>query len=231
MTPDRFDLPPEIAAELAALPGARDPSYLERLESVSLEVLLIARRRAVAEVLRRRIDEIVAKRAVRVIRASAIRNGKAPPGEEDEVADEAVVLFWEAIQGESFFEIKFNKTAKDIAKRAGGRIRRGKRGERERKAEHGLPGIDYPESPANADALEIAEARMLIRAEFPALPDEHARSLVLRYYQDLPVFSRDRDVVTVASTLGCSRRKAQQLLADGVAILRARMNRGTDDDE
>ena len=163
------------------------------------------------------------------IRASAIRNGGAPPGEDEDVASEAVARFLAEIENPSHFEVRFNSAAQTIARRAGAHIRRGKRGQRDRDAMHGLPGITYPEPLATTDEFERADARMLIEEHLPALPAEHAQALVLRFYQGLPVSSRYPDRVTVASTLGCSRRKAQQLLAEGLAILESRMKRGADE--
>ena len=108
MVAERWTRPAEIAAEYEALPdeGARD--YLETLQEASLEVVIIARRATENERLRDRIDSIVVGRAVPIINYSAVKWGKRPKWEHDEVKDVARFMFWkEILDGESFFEVRF----------------------------------------------------------------------------------------------------------------------------
>ena len=55
---DRFTLPPEVQAELAALPEPAAPGYLDSLQRASLEVVVIARRLATGPRFRDQIDSI-----------------------------------------------------------------------------------------------------------------------------------------------------------------------------
>lgn len=235
MTAERFERPPEIAAELAALPGEQDAGYLDSLRSCRLEVLVIARRRTAAGALRIRIDEILVCRALPFLRAAVFRHGKVPPGELEDAQHEAMARFWEAIQAESFFEVRFNRAMKTLAQRAGERTRGGKQRERERSAERigaRSGGSDEGQLDIGVDDAKYAaiENRMLIEAGLSTLPDEQGRAISLHYLEGLPAFSQDPQVSTVASMLGWSERKTRQRLAEGRAALRLWIDRGEDDD-
>ena len=210
--------PPEVAAELAALPGERDATYLDCLRNASLEVLVSARRRTANPTLRTRVDRIVFERTEKPITDAAIRHGHPPPGEDDEVADEVKVMFWIAILRPSFFEIRFNLAMLRSAQQAGERIRSGLQRDRERRALRGQPGVDYPER-AVEDEYPAIDQRILFQEGLTTLSDRQARALVLVYEDDLPIFSKDPDVVTVASTLDCSERTARRLVAEGLDAL------------
>ena len=231
MTAEKFERPPEVAAELAELPGEADPAYLTQLESRSLEVLVIARRRATPGALRDDIDEILANRSLPAMRSAVRRYSGLPYEELEDARQEAMVRFWEAIQAESFFEIRFNRALMMLARRVGESIRGGKQRERERHAErYGQPrgeGDDiYPDVPDQDDEYEALLDRMLIDAALHTLPAEQAQALTLHYLIGLPVFSKDPGVRTVASELGWSEREARQLIADGKAAARLSIERG-----
>ena len=231
--PDEGDeYPPEIAKEFASLPSPRDPSYIDRLRSGSLEVLVRAYRSAVDANMKRRLAELVAERAVPDVRTSAARNAAPRQGEEDDVASEAVVRFWSMIQQKSFFEKRFNRAARMVALRVRASNWKGwRRNKRGRQIVPGHPGLDYDEPGAGDDEAEIADTRMLIREHLERLSEDHQRAVVLRYWEGLDVHSEQPDAVTVASSLKCSRRRAFRLLAEAKAILRARIIGGNDDDE
>ena len=116
---EKFTRPPEIQAELAALPAPTASGYLDSLQRASLEVVIIARRLATDRRLRDQIDSILLSRSTPAIRAAVFRYGKVPRGELEDAEQEAMVLFWGAIQSESFFEVRFNYTLKRLAMRAG----------------------------------------------------------------------------------------------------------------
>ena len=121
--------------------------------------------------------------------------------------------------GRAFFaEFRFNRTVLNLIRQAAKRIGRQGRLERDGPMERGLPGITYPEPLANVDETEVADIRMLVRAALPALPEEHARAIMLRFYQDLPVYDEEDGVTTVASELGRSERHTYRLLEQARAI-------------
>ena len=225
MTAEKFERPAEVAAELAELPGEADPAYLTQLESSSLEVLVIARRRATLGALRDDIDEILANRSLPAMRAAVFRHSGLPYQELEDAQQEAMVRFWGTIGRESFFEIRFNRALMMLARRVGESIRGGKQRARERAAERlGRPRAErddiYPDVPDEDDEYEALLDRMLIDAALQTLPDEQAEALTLHYRIGLPIFSKDPGVRTVASELGWSERKTHQLIADGKATAR-----------
>lgn len=225
MTTDKYERPPEIAAELASLPGEEESALLEQLRAASLEVLVIARRRTQDEALRERIDEIVVDRVSQPLRSAVSRHGEAPPGELDEVQDEAMVMFWEEIQDESFFEVRFNLAMKTLARHAGRRVRGGKQRNRERLSERiGTPGgFDDDESvdvAATGDDYAALHNQWLVREGLAQLPEEQANAMALHYLMEFPVHSQNPTVPTVSSLLRCSERKARGLLAKGRHALR-----------
>lgn len=231
----RFERPPEVAAEVAALPGEEDPDYLESLRACRLEVLVIARRRTAAAVLQARIDAILVDRTLPVLRAAVARHAGVSGDQLEDAQQEAMLKFWSEIQCESFFEIKFNLAMKTLARRAGERIRGGKQRTRERAAER----IGASRGPGEEVGLEVAddedgysaiENRMLIEAGLATLPDEQAWALTLRYIEGQPAHSQDPQVATVSSVLGWSERKTRQLLADGKAALRIWIDQEGDND-
>ena len=120
MTGEKYTRPPEIEVGLAAMPDPTASSYLGWMQSVSIEVIVIARRQAADRMLRDQIDSILVERSMPRIRAAVRRHSGAPSEDLDEAEDEAMVLFWEEIQRESFFEVRFNLAMKSLAKRAGG---------------------------------------------------------------------------------------------------------------
>ena len=223
MVAGNHDLPADIAAQLAALPGERDPAYFVYLQTVLLEVLVTARRQTVNPTLRGRADRIVFDRTGDPIRRAAFRHGKPLEGEQDEVEDEMKAIFWVAMLAPSFFEIRFNRAMKWCAQEAGRRLR-GREGEkrlqreREHRAFRGQPGVDYPGG-AGEDEYPALDVRRLLREGLETLPPRQAQALVLLYEDDLPIFSKFPDVVTVASTLASPERTVRRLVADGLAAL------------
>ena len=209
----RFTLPPEVQAELAALPEPTAPDHLDSLQRASLEVVVIARRLATGQRLRDQIDSILVSRLTPVIRAAVHRHGRVPGTETEEAEQEAMVLFWEAIQSESFFEVRFNQAMQFLAKQAGRKIRGGKQREFERSA-----------------LRAGTEDRDLIDVGLASLPEEQARAIILHYRMELQIYSHDPAVRTVASVLGCGERKARKLIADGRAGLRRSIGQEDDDE-
>ena len=135
VTAETYTRPPEIEAELAALPDPATPAYLDRLQGASIEVVVVARRRAADRKLRDRIDSILFERTVPLIRKAVRRHGGVPFEELDEAEDEAMFRFWERVhQGESFFEVRFNLATERLAQHAGRKISGGRQRERERSA-------------------------------------------------------------------------------------------------
>ena len=228
VTNEKYTLPPEIEAELVALPAPTAPGYLDRLQRVPIEVVVISRRQAADQKLRDQIDSILIARSVPRIRAAVNRYSGVPPEEIDEAQGEAMVLFWEEIQRASFFEIRFNRATQYLAKRAGRNIRGGKQRERERFALR-IGSNNYSESnghdavtdiPDDSDAYAQFESWHLIEVGLASLPVEQARAISLHYRFGLQIYSNDSEIQTVASELGCGERKARKLIADGKASLR-----------
>ena len=228
MTAVKYGRPPEIEAALVALPPPTGSGYVDRLRAVPLEVVVIARRGAGDRRLRDQIDGILVDRVSPRIRAAVRRQVSPSYHDIDEVEDEAMVLFWESLSRESFFEVRFNLAMKRIVQHAAHHLRGGKKCEGERTATRIGP-IDPEGSEGRGARLDVADDadsyaagddRLLIEAGLATLPEEQGRALSLHYLIGLPVHSQDPAVQTVASTLGCGERKARQLIADGLASLR-----------
>ena len=238
VTDEKYSLPPEIEAELVALPAPAASSYLDRLLSVPIEVAVVARRRTADRMLRDKIDSILVDRSLQRIRAAVYRHSGVPSEEFDEAEGEAMLLFWEEIQRESFFEVRFNSALKRLAKRAGRKIRGGKQRERERSARR--IGSDDSEESDDRDAVTDIlddsdeysqwESEYLIEIGLASLPHEQARAINLHHLMGLNVYSIDSGVRTVASELGCGERKARRLVADGLAALRRSIGQEDDDE-
>ena len=225
---EKYIRPPEIAAELADLTATTALDYLDRLQRVSIEVVVIARRQATDRMLRDRIDSILVERSLPRIRAAVNRYSNVPPEELDEAEGEAMVLFWKGIQDESFFEVRFNRAMKFLAKQAGRNIRGGEQREWERSAlrissdnsEDSNGRYAVTDIPDDSDEYSEFESRHLIEVGLASLPEEQARAISLHYHLGLQIYSKDPAVPTVASKLGCRERKARKLIADGMAALR-----------
>ena len=151
---------------------------------------------------------------------------------------EAMVLFWEAIQSESFFEVRFNQAMQFLAKQAGRKIRGGKQREFERSSlragtedSEDPDGRDSPiDVPDDVDEYSRSEDRDLIDVGLASLTEEQARAIILHYRMGLQIYSHDPAARTVASVLGCGERKARKLIADGRAGLRRSIGQEDDDE-
>lgn len=235
---EKFTLPPEIQAEIAALPEPTAPGYLDSLLRAPMEVVVMARRKATCQRLRDQIDSILVVRLTPVIRAAVRRHGRVPRTEFEEAEQEAMVLFWEAIQSESFFEVRFKQAMQFLAKQAGRKIRGGKQREFESSAlragtedSEDPDGRDGPiDVPDNVDEYSRSDDRGLIDVGLASLPEEQARAITLHYRMELQIYSHDPAVRTVASVLGCGERKARKLIADGRAGLRRSIDQEDDDE-
>ena len=228
VTDEKYSLPPEIEAELVALPAPTESSYLDQLLSVSIEVVVVSRRQTADRMLRDKIDSILVDRSLPRIRAAVYRHSGVPTEELDEARDVTMLLFWEEIQRESFFELRFNSALKLLAKRAGRKIRGGKQRELERSAlridsdgsEESNDRDTVTDIPDDSGEYSQWESEALIEIGLSSLPHEQAWAINLHYLMGLNVYSIDSAVRTVASELGCGERKARRLVADGLAALR-----------
>ena len=228
VTEEKYTRPPEIEEELATLPVPTASGYLDRLQCVPIEVVVIARRQAADPKLRNQIDSILVERSVQPIRTAVKRHSGVPPEELDEAEDEAMVLFWEKIQRESFFEVRFNLATQRLAQHAGKKICGGKQRERERSAVR-IGSNDHEKSdgsnavtdiPDDSDEYLQFENQYLIEVGLASLPVEQARAIVLHFLFGLQIYSNDFAIQTVASKFGCGERKARKLIAEGKAALR-----------
>ena len=238
VTDEKYSLPPEIEAELVALPAPTASSYPDRLLSVPIEVVVVARRQTADRMLRDKIDSILVDRSLPRIRAAVYRHSGVPSEDLDEAQGETMLLFWEEIQHEAFFEVRFNFALKRLAKRAGRKIRGGKQRERERSAlridsdgsEESNDRDTVTDIPDDSDEYSQWESEYLIEIGLSSLPHEQARAINLHYLMGLNVYSIDSAVQTVASELGCGERKARRLVADGLAALRCSIGQENDDE-
>ena len=220
---NKYTLPPEIEAELAELPDPSAPCYLSQLQCVSIEVVVIARRLAPTRELRDEIDSILVEVSTPRILAAVRRHSGVYPHELEEAENEAMVLFWEALQDESFFEVKFNLAMKRLAQQAGRKIH----GSKQRRFERSTMWIDPMDSEdshgrevltdiaVHVDTDSQLDTRQLVETGLATLPKEQARAIILHYLMGFTIYSQDSTVPTVASELGCGERKARRLIADG----------------
>ena len=238
ITDEKYILPPEISAEVVALPAPTASNYLDRLQCASIEVVVKARRQAADKKLRDQIDSILVNRSTPLIRAAVRRHGGVPTAESDDVEQEAMLLFWAAIQSASFFEVRFNLTMRSLAKQAGRKIRGGKQREVERSARRidtqdseEMDDRDAPiDVPDDADEYSQCEDRNLVDIWLASLPEEQAKALSLHYIMGLQIYSQDPAERTVATVLGCGERKARKLIADGKTALRRSIGQEEDNE-
>ncbi len=234
VTNEKYILPPKIEAELVALPAPTASDFLERLQRVPIEVVVIARRQVADRMIRDQIDSILVGRSVpRILAAVKLRLDHGMPFEElDEAQDEAMVLFWEEIQRESFFEVLFNRATAYLVKRAWRNIGGSKQRKRERSAlridstgpEESNGRDTVTDVPDDTDEYAQFENRYLIQIGLASLPAEQAKAITLHYLFGLQIYSNDPAVQTVASELGCGERKARKLIADGKAALKSTLS-------
>ena len=223
VTHRKYNLPPEIKAELAALPDPSTSCYLSRLQCASIEVVVIARRLAPTRELRDKIDLILVELSRPRIRAAVRKHSGVYSHEIDDAVGEAMILFWRALQRESFFEVKFNSAMKSLSQQAGKKIH----GSEQRKFERSTVPInswDSEDSRGGEVPTDFADhvdtdsqlvTRELVEAGLATLPKEQARAVILHYMMGFPIYSQDTAVRTVASELRCRERKAHRLVADG----------------
>lgn len=224
----KYTLPPEIITELTALPDSTAPDFLDRLQCAPIEVVVFVRRQARGRILRDQIECILVERSARLINKAVERHCEVSPEELEDVEAEAMALFWETIQNESFFEIRFNSAMKNLAKQAGRKICGSKQRARERCAmrlgseeDEKLDGNSFiADIPDDSDESAQFERRFLIDVGLALLPNEQARAIILHYHFGLQIFSKDPEVQSVASELGCGERKARKLVSEGKAALR-----------
>lgn len=234
VTNKKYTLPPKIEAELMALPVPTASDFLERLQCVPIEVVVIARRQVEDQMIRDQIDSILVGRSVpRILAAVKRRLDHGMPFEElDEAQDEAMVLFWEEIQRESFFEVQFNSATAYLAKRAWRNIGGSKQQERERSAlridstgpEESDGRDTVTDVPDDTDGYAQFENRYLIQIGLASLSAEQAKAITLHFLFGLQIYSSDSAVRTVATELGCGERKARKLIADGKAAMKATLS-------
>ena len=215
MVAQRFVRPPNVAAALAALPDEGDAAFLDELRAVKLpEVMVIARRGAANAALRRQIERMLEDMTTKRIHAAAVTHGKVPKRLRDDVKAELAAMFWENIQEESYFEVRFNAALKTLAVQAGQRVRG------RRKIDRLTTSLDAMDTtvPDPNDAYEAHERRAAVRRAKAALPEDQYRAITLND-MGFPIFSEDPSVFTVANALRCSERKARQVIADARAAL------------
>ena len=228
VTAGKYERPPEVEEALAALPPPDDEGYLGALGSTLIEAVVVRYREATDQTLRDRIADVLVERSEPRIQAAASRHGQALPGEIEDVESELRVRFWEDIQDESFFEMKFNKAMMWLAQTTGRDAKRGKRGERERSAArlgpHGFGADESDDAFADiaddADPFGQVEDGIVVDQVLAALPDEQAQALALHYRLRLPIYSSDPGVKDVASALGYGESKTRKLMAEALAAAR-----------
>ncbi|MGE0539193.1 MAG: RNA polymerase sigma factor [Dehalococcoidia bacterium] len=228
--------PPELAAEWEALgePGAFD--FFDRLTHQSIETIVTACR-VYGRIAGDRLYELLIERATPRVKAAvrAVEKTKVhvlSAYDREEVEDELGHEFFEAVlNGESFFENRFNLAMHRVAQTAYRKVIEGKERTRERAAWRIVPSGDeaYTEPWAIAhdslpgvveDGASEVDGKLVAQAWLAHLPDEMAQAIALHVLMDLKVYSTNPEEHTVASTLGCSESKARKLIAEGLARLR-----------
>lgn len=236
----KFTKPPEQQADFDDLGTPADPEFLERLRVATLETIVTARRVFESDPMRDLIDEILVARADPVLRARARRRAfTAGIGNPDnvhaqEMEDELVFAFWEKIlTGETFFEIRFDRTLRFLLNDVFEKVVTGKQRTHERNAARIVsdddaqaeePRTDHAresEIASEDDVIDQVEVRLILESVLGDMPREVATAMTLRYIFDYPVHSNAAGKRSVSQALGCSERKARQLVADGRSILRS----------
>lgn len=208
-----------------------DAAYLAHLRRARLEVLVIARRGVRRRSLREAVDEVIADRVQPLIVRAVRRHARYPEGEEEDVVAQATERFWSAIAGESFFDVRFNKAMKSLARNAGRTIRGGRQRELEREGLLGLPGIDYPEPPDPTDMSEKWPLFMDADAALEALPRNQRALLWIRYWFGLPISSRNPCEETMAGMLYESERRLHYRLREAERAFTRMVEDGVPDND
>lgn len=233
----KFKRPPELEAEWKELGSPSESAFWERLSTVKVETVIAARRHYRDAPFVDRIDEVLVNKIDPMIR-SAVRRvaGDEAAFYREEMAEVVIEAFWrEVLQGEdTFYEIrcshKLHKTALDARRKVlGGGAR-----SLERQAAR-IGDIDDMEKdpavvaeevlPDSRDDFSEIEEEIDWFTILASMPPEVATAIDLHYRADLKVHSNDPDELTVTKVMGCSERKARELIRVGEEIRRSQILR------
>ncbi len=230
MTTSRYEKADNLKREWEALGDPSDSGFVKRLQQASIETVVTARRVYSGRPQRDAIDRTLIKQSGPRLRAVAWRMADGDATLAEEIEDELIAVFWEQLSRESFLEFRFNRALRFLALSA----RRKIVGEDAQqppvtllaivpgdKASDDPPGVVSEEEIADTrDNREHVDLRLDLQAVLDQLPREVAHAMSLHYLDQVKIFSANAAERSVASVLGCSERKARDLIAQGLSTMR-----------
>jgi hypothetical protein len=233
--PRKFQRPPEVEAELQSLGSPDDEEFWQRLARARVETVVAARRqyRDRDRSLIDRIDSILVAKIDPLVRAAtrSVAKDEAPLYREE---IEAMIgeAFWRDVltAEDTFYEIRCRQKLRRVALDARRKVFDAKARTLERRAarieyaavEDATPARIVAEEtiPDPADDFAEVEAEMDWYVALASMPDEVAQAIDLHYRADLKVHSNNPNEPTVSKILGCSERKARDLIRTGEELAR-----------
>ena len=212
--------PPEVLAEFNALPEQTDDTYVSVVGASSPEVMIMARRLVAEEALRDRIEPLVMARAMRSIETTVRWHAKVSMAEHDDAVQEMFTRFWAAIQNQSGYEYRFNQYMRWLALDVGKEIRDEAIPMEEQRNAFRAMGGDNEEFADDEHQYAAIEGEMVLEEGLRTLPPRLARPLRLHYVLGLPIFSKDPEKRSVASTLHYSESRIREIMRQARAEYR-----------
>jgi len=233
--PRRFQRPPEVEAEWQRLGSPDDEEFWERLAHSRVETVVAARRkyrdrgRSIID----RIDGILVAKIDPLVRAATrnVAKDEAPLYREDIEAMIGEAFWREVLTAEdTFYEIRCQRKLRNVALDARRSVIDAKARTLERQAARIEPAAVEDVAPAVTVAEEAiadpvddfaeVEAEIDWYVALVSMPDEVAQAIDLHYRADLKVHSNNPNEPTVSKILGCSERKARDLIRIGEELAR-----------
>jgi hypothetical protein len=233
--PGKFHRPLEIEAEWQSLGSPDDEKFWERLARARVETVVAARRqycdrdRSLVD----RIDRVLVAKIDPLFRAASRSVAKhEAPSYREEIEAMLGEDFWRDVltAEDTFYEIRCRQKLRKVALDARRKVIDAKARTLERRAariehpavEDATPAGTVAEEtiPDPADDFAEVEAEIDWYVALASMPDEVAQAIDLHYRADLKVHSNNPDEPTVSKILGCSERKARDLIRTGEELAR-----------
>lgn len=233
--PGKFQRPPGVEAEWQRLGSPDDEEFWERLAGAGVETVVAARReyRDRDPSLVDRIDRILVEKIEPLVRAAtrSVAKDEAPLYQE-EIKAMITEDFWRDVltAEDTFYEIRCRQKLRRVALDARRKVIEAKARTLERQAARIEPAAVEDAAPAltvaeeaiadPADDFAEVEAEIDWYVGLASMPDEVAQAIDLHYRADLKVHSNNPNEPTVSKILGCSERKARDLISKGEELAR-----------
>lgn len=233
--PGKFQRPPEVEAEWQSLGSPDDEEFWKRLARAQVEIAVAARRAYHDRdpSLVDRIDRIMVEKISPLIRAATRSVAKDEASVyQEEIEGMIIEDFWRDVltAEDTFYEIRCRRKLRNVALDARRKVIDAKVRTLERQAarieaavgEDAPPTLTVAEKAIADPADDFAEVEAEIDwyVALASMPDEVAQAIDLHYRADLKVHSNNPNEPTVSKILGCSERKARDLISKGEELAR-----------